>query len=199
MLRQWLWPSLIAVICLACGGGKSGTSISGTVGGQSINVKDQIAGGLTRTCSTSPGTIAAEFLVAFADVANVCATAQTNSGKANATILTLGIFRFGSNPPPIQPGTYTISDTTTRDSAGNFLGAGALFAKYDATCKQSFATAATSGTITISSISSSSATGSFDATFSTGRVSGTFDSPICGFPANVDVCASSTTPPACVP
>jgi hypothetical protein len=99
-----------------------------------------------------------------------CAVAFAGPRFANLVGLSLNVWAENS---PLLPGTYPIGQGTTY--------AEAIFGMTNATCtvkEQS----ADRGSVTLSEVSSSHVTGTFDLMFGNDSVSGTFDSDICTFP-----------------
>jgi len=93
----------------------------------------------------------------------------------------------GSSAIAIAPGTYAVG-TTPPTGTGTSAYAGAV--QTDATCASTLTTLANpSGTITISSVTSSTVTGSFDVTVYGLHFNGTFNAPVCtGAFGGQDIC-----------
>lgn len=176
----------------ACGGttassGSPGSgAVTGTVGGVSLNVADAVVIAERGTI----GVDATAIVVEIFDIANVCALAQSfpkNAKKASYTALVLGV----GAAMPVGPGTYGVGQASFGDG-GTALHGSATLVKSDAQCNQvipGIDGIATSGTITISAISSATVSGSFDLVFKTGSMKGSFGAATCALP---DAGASST-------
>ena len=76
---------------------------------------------------------------------------------------------------PVGPGTYTLTG-----SAQTGMAIGALF-QSGSTCQSTTLGEATGGTIVVSTVTSTTATGTFDLTFSGGSLTGSFSAPLCDF------------------
>jgi hypothetical protein len=185
------------------GGSGTGTAtVSGTVDGGSLTPVSTLGYATVVTCPDA-GSVAFAFS-GIADFVASCTSLQ--SDKANSTTLGMFVLRFGQQTQqPIAPGTYSVSvGFPTPDDAGVISFVSATFEKLGAACQRTVSSDATSGTIVISSVSSTSIAGTFDLTFGGGRLTGTFNSPICSIPEAI-ICQDLTpsdagTPDAgCVP
>jgi hypothetical protein len=104
---------------------------------------------------------------------------------ANLEALELDV---ASESGPVDPGTYTIKASSSSLTA-------ASFSSTNGTC-QSSDSQATAGTITIASLDASGITGSYNLTFPSGPVSGSFTAGFCSIP---DAGSSATdAAPNCV-
>jgi hypothetical protein len=174
MTRLIGWGLACAAIVVGCGGssggggggGGGGATVSGTLGGQAVATTDQV--GLVGT-ETTNGTTVAFAAAVITNLPGACAIAQSNGNPRNSQTLVLEVGEEGTAVPP---GTYSIGGTTTV--------ALATFVAQDDTCTQTAQDTGTSGTITITTASSTEVAGSFDVTFNTGdHLTGTFSAPVC--------------------
>jgi len=142
-VKRWM---VIGLIVCACGssnsGGSSGPgSISGTVGGQPLNVKDAVF-------SIENNAV----LVGVTDRENICAllSGTTLPGATNVLFLSLANFVPPATVNPHATGDYAFFDLsggTLPPSAGRYwYGA---FETVDTSCHTTASTFATSGTVTV--------------------------------------------------
>ncbi len=182
----------VAVGVAACGGVTSGSgapgtgSVTGTVGGISLNVADTVVIAESGTLGVDARTL----LVYLFDIPNVCAVAHSlpaNADKGNYTALQLQVSSYNSGSSmagPVVAGTYAIGGQTATDG-GTGARASARLQKNDAQCKSlvpSADHAASGGTITITAISATAVSGSYSVTFADGTMSGAFDAAFCAMP-----------------
>ena len=143
-MKRWM---VIGLIVCACGssnsGGSSGPgSISGTVGGQPLNVKDAVFNVESNNVVT----------VVITDRENICALLGGTTLPGTTTVLLLSLANFV--PPatlnPHATGDYAFFDLsggTLPPSAGRYwYGA---FETVDTSCHTTASTFATSGTVTV--------------------------------------------------
>lgn len=143
--------------------------VTGMVDGQSFVVKDAVGEVDNQAASFH------EIWVSISDHADVCSVVQQGAESiANTKGVRLDL-TSGSVPPlTIGAGTYTI---------GEMNAAKAYFAAFffvsDASCTEA-RTKATAGTVTIAGITSSAISGTFDLTFPSGSLKGSFGASLCG-------------------
>lgn len=108
----------------------------------------------------------------------------------------------GTTPRPVVVGTYSIGAPTGGPSGGEAtIFANAFLVKSDAQCMSvvpSTDTQATSGTITITSMSASGVVGSYSATFKDGTISGAFNALFCTLPDSGAPMSDDAGGPTCV-
>jgi hypothetical protein len=188
------YPLSLGIACtaalLACGGGSSSNpaaaAVSGTLGGEPVAATDAIA-----LQGPSSGLAPYSAWIILTNLPGFCAVEQGHHNPPNAQELTLEVFEYVG---ALGPGTYGIGSSSSQ------LGE-AAFSATDASCNPTAASAslgvglAASGTITLSSVSATEITGSFDLTFSpSNHITGTFSAPVC----NATVMTFPTGPaPAC--
>jgi hypothetical protein len=137
-----------------------------------------------------------QITVTLFDVANVgdaCAWAYAPTARnftANVFDLVLLLGSRSDASRVVTPGTFSFGDLFS-----------AVYSSFDANCRMSSPpVVATSGTVTLSSVSPSF-TGAFKLTFPTGLVVGQFDAPLCATPTAagraVDAGSSCASYPAC--
>ncbi len=157
-------------------------NVAGMVGGHSLAVKDAIG------FVSNQGATFHELWVSITDHANMCAAVKQGAESfANTTGVRLDLTSGASTPLTIGPGTYAIGDTTT--TKPHFA---AAFMNTDATCTSGVGgTNATAGTLTIGDITSGVINGTFDLTFPTGSLKGSFGAGTCdsGTPTGSIKCA----------
>jgi hypothetical protein len=208
--------SLVLGMLAACGGSTSagsgeGNSLSGTVAGTTFNVASEVAvvqaasasstscavysdGGLANPgcvpTTTSSGQEVAVLLTNRAEL--TCAALQSGASHdyANLDLLTLEAF---TETGTLATGTY---DVVTSSNAAS--GALAQFQTSTSTCTGGInLQAARAGSITLTAVSSTSATGTYSVTFGTqGTFSGSFDVPLCDLPA-ASAPSPDAGPPVC--
>lgn len=169
---------LLAVVSMVAMAGCSG-SMTGTVGGVSLNVSDAIFGVL----KDDAGKSFAAYVV-MADKPKICDNLKANRNPKTATSLALTLYRFSATDflsPDV--GEYTVIDTTPA-GAGSY--ASADFTHSDSDCRNTLADSAASGKsglIKLTSIkgeTNGSANGTFDITFGAGdKVTGNFNASYC--------------------
>jgi hypothetical protein len=169
---------LTALACSSSGGGGSAT-VMGTVAGMEVPTTDAVAvvGPLVYTFGafTQPGVV-----VVISNKNDLCSIARSTVNPPNSTelIIAVGI------PQAVTPGIYTITTSMPLETTSNAL---LGFEAADAECKVASPHGARSGTITLSTISSTTVDGSFDVALDTGeKLSGTFRAPVCGLSTNTD-------------
>jgi hypothetical protein len=200
----------------ACGGetstlgaaGGSGTTVTGTVGGTSLSVASQLAaiGPESTSCSgfggdgggetcTSTGQAVIVVLTNRSDATCAAAQAEATSGTSFAFANFVELALLVSNATgTVAPGTYSIvSPSSTARS-----GAAAIFGTTNATCASVIDSTAASGSITLTQISATDVSGTYDVSFgSEGSFSGAFDVAVCDLPDAGTVSGSGGGPPAC--
>lgn len=135
------------------------------------------------------GTFFTEIRVELGDFTNMCGYALEKLEKANATTVYVQLSRTSttSAPADFAPGVYTIESTVSSGVAQNiFVSAG----KLSPTCAPG-ASPMSTGTVTITEVTTTNVKGSFDVTGTGTPYSGTFDVPICN--------TTVTGPSCCVP
>jgi hypothetical protein len=146
-------------------GGGSG-AVNGTVAGNSLAPSDTVA---IIGSQNSSGVNVQYAAIVLSDVGAMCTRLTNHQAAPNGTGLALVV---GTSAALVQPGTYTIN-------AHGAETATAEFAKVDAKCQSTLMDAATGGTVTITTFSTSEVSGAFQLTFPDGSLSGSFDAPAC--------------------
>jgi hypothetical protein len=192
------------------GGGGGGTLPSGTLAGTAFTPADGTAAVLPPTACSVAGTSVngTAVTMVFSSITSTCTTYQALGAcndKANVTVVTAGIARVnaaGGTASAIGPGTYNLTTgTPVPDATGNYNYVFLGYSRTNATCVNAAATVtATSGSITITSITATRATGSINIAFSDGSTfSGPFDVALCSVSFNVCALQSCTGPASCIP
>lgn len=159
-----------ALAAAACSGssnstGSSGSaSVSGTIGGQSVQTTNVVA--VVGSATTNGTTVQLDSIV-ITSVSDACSFLQNPTHRyPSATTLVLAA---GAIAPSVPTGTFDI---------GKYG-----YAQYDAdsaTCVLTTSETATSGSVVLTSVSSTSIDGTFDVTMPNGdHLSGSFDAPVC--------------------
>jgi hypothetical protein len=163
------------LLCGACGGGSSSpASVSGNIGGQSMNAQDAVSGINTVGTNSVAG-------ILITNVANTCSmlTAHQQPRNAKAILIAIGTQNGLSTSAPTSTGTYPVFSPAGIVSArGNV--AIAAYGATDANCVTVSRIDATSGTVTLTRVDSSGYAGTFDITFSdSSHVTGSFTASNC--------------------
>jgi hypothetical protein len=181
----------------ASAGASPGTlSAMGTLNGQllpSMNAVMQLS-----TTNTPPGGVSSIRIHALG-MGTVCTELQQNSRYGNSWVASVGVdLDCTGTPPSVPPGSYTVGMRTGMPLPGCTASAYGDVGFYDAQCTLNGAGSmgmlfeASSGTIVLTSVDASSASGTFDLTFPQGNLSGSFSSaPFCSAPF------VEAGPPAC--
>lgn len=141
-MKRWLVISLVVCACGSSHGGSSGPgSISGTVGGQPLNVKDAVF-------SLENNAV----LVAVGDRENICAllSGTTLPGATNVLLLSMANFAPPTTINPHATGDYAFFDLgggTLPSTAGQYWYG--EFVGVNTSCQATGTALATSGTVTV--------------------------------------------------
>jgi hypothetical protein len=205
----------VTAALVACGSSGGGTALSGTLAGAPFS---PIEGGALivppTDCTVSlpgVGTSNVHFsglLIGFGSYAGLCNFIATNgqcAEKANATLANVEIVKGGLSQTQsgVAPGTYPVTTgNPTPDANGNFKVVAGAYNKTSTTCASTSASDANAGAITVSSVTSTTVTGSvanlvFD---DASHLNGDFTVPICNF--TFDLCArfnATCTSTPCLP
>jgi hypothetical protein len=183
-MRKLVATSTLAA-CLACGGGNS---VTGTVDGLPLNAKDALSFQAQIPITGFDAGIY-EVGISLADFNGLCADFTNAHSPANATLLSLAI----ASTSPINPGTFNVGALSIPAASG-------IFEKTDANCHTAVVAQATGGTVTLTSVSGSSASGSFDVTFpDAGHMTGSFSAGNCAALANLITGDAGSTAFTCGP
>jgi hypothetical protein len=179
-------PFLGILTALACGGtpGAGGTAtVVGTVGGMEVPATDAIAivGPLVDTFGgfTQPGVA-----VVISNKSDLCSVVESNANPPNSAELILIV----GTPGAVAPGTYpTLTTAPPSETTNNAL---VTYEVADAACHVKMPHGSRSGTVVLSTVSSTTVAGSFDVTLDSGdKLSGTFRAPVCGMSIQTDASA----------
>jgi hypothetical protein len=161
----------------ACSSSSSGSSfgpgdatVSGTIQGATVPASDVV--GLYYVATFDGGVSQAQAGVIVTNVANACGVLQAHGNPPNATSLELVVSALGSS---VATGNYAI--------VPQGYGASASYATVDGNCNPSFVDGATGGSITLTTVSGSTIAGTFDLTFGSDHLTGSFSAPICTYSA----------------
>lgn len=162
-------------------GGGGSSSVSGKAGSSSVATTDTISLVGTQTNNGVQVAFAGAFIT---NVSGSCAVIQRNGNPRNTTALSLVVATQGASVPA---GSYTVG------AQGQSSAAEASYEATDSNCNKTTNEKATGGTITLTTVSSTTVTGTFDVTFASGdHLTGNFTAPVCSATLN-----TSGTQPAC--
>jgi hypothetical protein len=168
-----LATALLFVNLLACG---TGDSVSGSVQGHSLAARDGIFG---QGSVTVAGTSLYSMVVTITDYPSACASEQATASqgvlKADATTLTMLV---GADSP-IASGEYSVTSPT--GATPPILSA--TFSQTNAQCSSVLdggLIAATSGSVTFTTVSASKVAGAFTLSFGSDQLTGSFNTSPCG-------------------
>ncbi len=133
--------------------------------------------------------------IAITDKANTCQELTYRNDTPNQSYLSLYLIR--KDGEPLAPGTYPISFWSDPETPAGAR-ATAFITKTDGACKSDTdndAHFAKTGSVTLTTLTKTEAAGSFDVTYASGTVSGTFSAPICRSYIPSEVKASFTCLP----
>jgi hypothetical protein len=172
-LRLLMGGTLLTLL-LGCSGG-SNTTFNGTVRGHQLTPADAVSG--TGSLNVPPAVSINAAVVVISNTGGLCANASVGKQASNSQFFVITLFdRIGTQTAiPTAPGTYSVTSTTKSASAS--------YLETDATCRSiaGFSALATSGTVTLTSVTSNGLVGTFDLTLNSGdRVTGSFNAPNCG-------------------
>lgn len=150
-MKRWMMIGLLACACGSNSGGSSGPgSISGTVGGHPLNVKDAVFALNSN-----------QLTVAITDQANTCALLSGTTLPSTTTVLFLSMANFVP-PATINPhttGDYTFFDLNGGNppgSAGRYWFGG--FETVDTSCNGTVVAYGSGGTVSVTQVGNSSGT-----------------------------------------
>jgi hypothetical protein len=160
-------------------------TITGTVNGKSFVPVDAY---IYDESYDFPGAVVRA--VKMTSYANGCTVQKADDAHvANSTYLKLYFGKKNSTTmPTVTPGTYAIG-MSMPDANGDVVIGGAQLKSFDGTCLPTVSTA-TAGTLTLTTYTMSGATGSFDLTFGSDRLTGSFGASACDItpPAGAGAC-----------
>ena len=172
MRRLMMVVPMVAV--MGCSG-----SMSGTVGGVSMNVADAIFA----IFKDDSGKSVAAFVV-LADQPKICETLKANRDPKSATSLSFALFRLGPNNDFLAPDVGDYTAVERANGAGSY--ASATFTHNDSNCTNTLSDTASggkSGLVKLTNIkgeTNGTANGTYDVTFGGGdTVKGSFNATYC--------------------
>jgi hypothetical protein len=169
------FPAAAIALCVACGGGTDNSnSVNGTVSGESLNARDAVSN-VVQVGSQSVG------VVRMTSAANTCPVLTANHQIKNcqALLFEIGVTGGASSiiSAPSLTGAYPVYSSVGLPVSGKF--AVVDFAVVDATCTAAANLEAQSGTVTLTRIDANGYSGTFDATFAGGHLTGSFNTNLC--------------------
>jgi len=161
-----------AALLLLLGCGSSPFTVNGSIHGNSLKPGDAISAHGVLLMGGDP--IHATVAV-LSNASGLCSLADAGKLPKSSQFLTLTVGDQSTSTPPAA-GTYVIWSTGALPT----LLALADYWQTDASCSDIPAASATSGTITVTSVSNGHLSGTFDLTFDSGdHVTGSFSAPDC--------------------
>jgi hypothetical protein len=131
-------------------------SVTGTLLGKTLGAQDAV--------TFSAHTTQYEVVVGITDYKGACGLG--NDVKANSNVLAI-IYQGAT---ALVPATIDIAQTNTMS---------VQFTEFDGTCQSPAGESASAGTITFTRVDDCAVTGTFDLTFNTDHVTGSFAAPVC--------------------
>jgi hypothetical protein len=168
------------------GGCPTGTTVSGTIGGQSLSPAYAIA-----LKGADDPSYPNQISVFISNADGLCAFFQAHPGANKADLRAVG-FVLGATDaaaPPVTPGTYAQMNSVDEMTAG--------YDSYDSTCNDT-SPAWNGGSVVVCG-AGTSFTGTFDLTFGSDHVTGTFDAPLCTLNADAGTTMGADGGVACLP
>lgn len=171
---------VLAALSLSMLVGCSKGSMSGTVGGNNLNVADAIFANVNDNSGASVFA-----LLVMSDKPNLCDSLKANRVAKQATSISFAIVRYNSDDKVLAPdiGDYTVIEGNA-PGAGNFASAG--FGHTDANCTNTLSESAStgrSGLIKVTNFkpeTNGNMAGTYDVTFGAGdHVTGGFNASYC--------------------
>ena len=160
------------IFASGCGGPSDGSAaVTGTIAGKSFASANAVA-------NTSGSGQSVSALVVISDVGNLCGNIDADNDTTNAQALTFDLFEAdmsGNTVAPAHSGDYVIATDATM--TGQL--AGANYVAVGASTADKTESVATAGKVTLTGVASGHYVGSFDLTFGTDHVTGTFDTAPC--------------------
>ena len=169
--------SLAAALLGACGsssGTNIGASATGTIGGHAFTAAsaEGFAGG---TAAANTGPVAGVVISSGTRAACSGGAAEDPYGLQGTTSLLIEAIKGGN---AITTGTYTVgaTDPVPKVFASTVIN--------DSSCNDTGVESATSGTMTITALTATRLTGSYNLVFGSDTISGTFDIALCNLPTD---------------
>jgi hypothetical protein len=156
--------------------GSGGNSATGTVGGVALAPQDAFFNSDKQGPS---GTGQPNTILGITSFGGACTELYTDDHVPRSSA-DITMYLVSSGGPVTAPGTFTFASGTP--STGNVF-SGATFGATDGACGET-SVAATAGTVTVTSVSSTQLVGTFDLTFGAGHVTGTFSAARCVIPGS---------------
>jgi len=156
-------------------GTTAGTTVTGTLGGNSFGALDAVANTVTASGFDYDAMSTDVTITTFA---NECSLQMSQTGTPNGRILVLVMASTdaaGHSSPVSAPGAYSVFSGTPPPSSKLVE---AYYEIDGATCLKTSSEFATAGTVTLTSATAPMA-GVFDFTFPDGHITGKFNAPAC--------------------
>jgi len=171
-LRRVRIGSILVPLVASCG--SSPFTVTGTIGGNSLKAGDALSALGAVAYDSIPYNAAA---VVLSNSSGLCASASSGKEPKSSQFWTLALNDHTGTSPPSVLGTYTVWPLTGPQPATFVV---VQYTLTDANCLPVQSDRATSGTVTITSISNGDVSGNFDLTFDTGdHVTGSFSAKNC--------------------
>jgi len=195
-MKRALALAVMGAVMAACGGGSSGgsspggsTGGTGPTGGSSTQIGFVLP---ATTCSGISLAGVAVFVATNQSISNACTQVSNACVKyANLDGVALIVANYTSTgtAAAVTPGTYSISTTPSTSGTMAF----ATLVETDASCNSDAPSGTASGTITLTSVTSTTVTGSYDITLGSQNLTGTIDATLCTTTFPGDVCSGSSS------
>ena len=167
------------------GGSPGSTYVLGTINGSQVPVVDAVALSSTSYVPTGTSTAVQAVQIWITDQTATCSVLERAGNPPNASVL---IVTIESNSA-IGPGTYYSVATTV---AGVTSATGSGYSVDDSTCASTTQTTSQSGSVTLTSVTSTAIAGTFSFIYYTGDVlQGGFNVPVCA--ADMNTLQAATT------
>jgi hypothetical protein len=157
------------IFAAGCGGSAGNASVKGTINGKSFSSAHAIS-------SNAAGQTSA--VVIISNVSDLCSRVSSPTPPLNTQALTFSLFEVDSSDnvsAPAHTGDYAV--LAQAGAAGQFVSAG--YEAIGATTSDTTEAEPTAGKVTLTSFANDDFVGTFDLTFGTDHVTGTFDPTPC--------------------
>jgi hypothetical protein len=154
-------------------------TVNGTPGGQALSPAYAIA-----FKGVNDPAYPNQVSVFISDIDNLCSLAQTG-GQASFSAMMFVLGQTDSAAPPVGPGTYTATSSPNEGTLGYYNNVTLLPPGNNGDCAGTFIAGADGASVVISAVGASIA-GTFDVTFGSDHVTGSFDAPLCDLDRDPD-------------
>ncbi len=171
MNQRQMLGSISLLLLLGCG--SNPFTVNGSIRGNSLKSGDAVSATGSVALGGSPINAG---VVVLSNTSGLCGLAVAGKEPKNSQFLILVVSDRNTNTAPTGAGSYVIYSSGAQPTKLAI----AQYFQTDASCHEIQSTLATSGTITLTSVSNGNLSGTFDLTFDTGdHVSGSFSAANC--------------------